>query len=412
MMLKKKLMPLAAMCMTVLAGMSNAQSNNPTTDDTVRLQSAISLDRATYFPGEHAVMTLSARNPQRTPLEVPEPFTATNGCFDLSRLGTNGSFVPLSARPVCPFRPIEPAGAKALFDAGEERRATVTGDALWQNAGSPGSGAGAGYYQVSYRNSSASAVFRIVTPHLDSATAVRLQDIAYDDPANGRAVRVPAYLHVFALRWYNQSFLCVAQSPSLQDKAITADSSGNVTAVNVSYRRVAALNNPIVSIKATANQQDNLTITWTDSTGASQTVLASASTPPATGGVEVGLDSTFERVASGASRDFHARVAGSGNGAVRWSVALGPGAPAAYPTGTVTASGRYVAPTQVSAPYAVIIIAQSLVDASKSALGVVALQPPAVASVVSPSDTVHTPALKPVATFTLNQTGPRPEGLQ
>ncbi|HMD70544.1 MAG TPA: hypothetical protein VKF41_04335 [Bryobacteraceae bacterium] len=388
-----------------------AQTTTPATDNTVKLQNAISLDRATYFPGEEAVLTLSARNTQRTPLEVPEPFAATNGCFDLSKLASNGAFVPLSSRPVCPFRPMEPAGAKTLFDPGEERRATVTGDAIWQNADSQSSGPGTGYYQVAYRNSTASAVFHIVVPHLETAAAVRLHDIAYND-SNGRAVRAAAYMHVFSVRWFNQSFLCVARSSSLQDKAIVTDLAGNVLSVNVPYRRVAVLPNPVVSIKATANQQDGLAITWTDSTGASQMVLVPSGAPgaPGAGGIEVGLDSTFEKVASGASLQLHARVAGPGNGAVRWSVALGPGAPGGAPTGTVNATGRYEAPAEVNAPYPVIVVAQSLADSSKSALGVVSLQPQSHMTMVAPSDTAHT--LTPVAAFSLSEAVARPPAVQ
>ena len=407
-MFKTGLMPLAAICTTLLAGTLSAQTNNAATENTARLQSAISLDRATYFPGEEAVLTLSARNPQRTPLEVSEPFASTTGCFDLSKLAGNGSFVPLSSRPVCPFRPMESAAARTSFDAGEERRATLTSEALWQNADSSALGPGVGYYQVAYHNSNASAVFHIVAPHLETATAVRLHDVAYTDPANGHAVRVAAYLHVFSVRWYNQSFLCVARSPSLQDKAIVSDAGGNVVSVNVPYRRLATLPNPIVSIKATANQQDNLAITWTDSTGGSQMVLVASGTPGprAIGGIEVGLDSTFEKVVSGASLQLHARVAGAGNSSVRWSVALGPGAPGGAPTGNVTATGRYEAPAEVNAPYPVIVIAQSLVDSSKTALGVVSLQPQTHMTMVEPSNAVLTPTLKPVAAFTVSQARP------
>jgi hypothetical protein len=397
-------MPLAAICTTLLAGAASAQTINPAPDNAPKLQSAVSLDRATYFPGEEAVLTLSARNTQRTPLEVPEPFAASTGCFDVSKLASTGSFVPLSSRPVCPFRPMEPVGAKTLFDPGEERRAAVAGDALWQNAGSPASGPGTGYYQVAYRNSTASAVFHIVSPRLETAAAIRLHDIAYNDPADGHAVRAAAYMHVFSVRWYNQSYLCVARSPSLQDKAIVADAGGNILLVDVPYRRLAALPNPIVSIKATVNQQDSLAITWTDSTGASQMVLVPSGSAGlrATGGIEVGLDSTYEKVVSGASLQLHARVAGSGNGAIRWSVGLGPGAPAGAPTGNVTPSGRYEAPTEVSAPYPVIVVAQSQVDASKSALGVVSLQPPTHMTMVEPSGAVRTTALTPAA-FTVSE---------
>lgn len=374
-MLRNSLMPIVAICTVLMTGAGNAQANNPTTEDAGRLQNAVNLDRATYFPGEAAVVTLTARNPLRTPLEVPEPFGATTGCFDLSKLAGSGSFVPLSG-PVCPFRTLDPASARTVFGPGEERRATADGDALWPSSDSAAPGAGTGYYQVTYHNSTASAVFRIVAPRLEAAAAVRLRDIAYDDPATGRALRLTAYLHVFSLRWFNQSFLCVAQSPSLQDKAIVTDGGGNVIGVNVPYRRIAVTANPIASIKATANLDDNLAITWTDSTGAARTVL-SASTPGAAaiGEIEVGLDSTFERVVSGASLQLHARVTGSGNSAIRWSLATGPGAPAGVPTGSMTATGRYVAPTEVAAPYAVIVVAQSAVDASKSALGVILLQP-------------------------------------
>ena len=354
-------------------------------------------------------MTLAARNTQRTPLEVPEPFATTNGCFDLSKLASGGALVPLSSRPVCPFRQMEPSGAKTLFDPGEERRATVSGEALWQNADAPSSGPGTGYYQVAYRNSNASAVFHIVTPRLETATAVRLRDISYNDQ-NGKAVHAAAYLHVFSVRWYNQSFLCVARSPSLQEKAIVTDGGGNVVSVNVPYRRVAVLPNQIVSIKATANEQDSLAVSWTDSTGTSQMVLVPSGAPgPRATGIEVGLDSTFEKVVSGASLQLHARVAGSGNNAIRWSVTLGPGAPGGAPTGNVSANGRYEAPAEVNAPYPVIVVAQSLVDSSKSALGVVSLQPPTHMTMAAPADASHT--LTPVA-FAVSDAVARPAAVQ
>lgn len=111
-MLKSSLMPSVAICTTLLAGTGSAQTGNPTIDNSGRLQTAISLDRATYFPGEAAVLTLVVRNPQRTPLETPEPFAGATACFDLSKLASGGAFVPLSSRPVCPLRTIEPAGEK------------------------------------------------------------------------------------------------------------------------------------------------------------------------------------------------------------------------------------------------------------------------------------------------------------
>jgi hypothetical protein len=404
-MLKNSLVPLAVTCATLLAATGRAQANNPSTDNNGRLQNAISLDRATYFPGEDAVLTLTARNSQRTRLEVPEPFGSTTGCFDLSKLAPAGSFVPLSARPVCPFRAIESSTAKAVFEPGEERRATVAGDALWHGAESAPSSAASGYYQVAYHNSNASAVFRVVAPHLEAATAVRLRDIEYTDQATGHVRRLTAYMHVFSVRWNNQSYLCVAQSPSLQDKAIVTDGSGNVVSVNVPYRRLATVPDPVTSIKATANVDNNLAITWVDSTGAARTTLSAGTPHPSTSGdVEIGLDSTFEKVASGASLQFHARVAGSGNNGVRWSLAPGPGAPAGASTGSMTATGRYSAPSDVSVPYVVIVVAQSVVDATKSAFGVVNLQPRTEVTGLTRSDLPRTSS--PVAAFTVSAAAP------
>ena len=120
-------------------------------------------------------------------------------------------------------------------------------------------------------------------------------------------------------------------------------------------------------------------------------------------GIEVGLDSTFEKVASGASLQLHARVAGAGNSAVKWSVVLGPGAPGGAPAGTVNANGRYEAPAEVSAPYPVIVVAQSMVDSSKAALGVVSLQPQSHMTMAAPPDATHGPTLKPVAAFSVNE---------
>ena len=58
-----------------------------------------------------------------------------------------------------------------------------------------------------------------------------------------------------------------------------------------------------------------------------------------------------------------------------WSVTLAPGAPAGAKAGAVTAAGVYTAPAGIAKPYAAIITAQSQADPSRSAVGVVALQP-------------------------------------
>jgi hypothetical protein len=361
---------------TVLLGCTLiAQSPVAPVGNTGKLVSTIAVDRSVYFPGEEAVLTLTARNPGSAPLEVVSPFSAF-GCFGLSRVSPTGSLVPLFGRPVCPLRLVERAGSKIVLAAGEESRVAVNGEDLWPGASASTVPGTPGYYQISQGVSGASAVFRIAMPRLEAASAVRIHDIVYNDPSNKREVRVPAYMHVFSLRWNNQSFLCVALSASVRDKAVATDGAGNVTGVGVPYRRVATLSGPISTLAGTANAQDNLAIAWTDVKGRGQTVLVAGDRPNQTAdGVQVGLDSTFERVSAANTQQFTARVAGAANRNVGWSLSVAPGSPAGAQPGSVNAAGVYTAPAGVAKPYAVIITAQSQADPSRSAVGVVAVQP-------------------------------------
>ncbi len=362
--------PAAVVSCTLIAQTAIAPAGN-----SGRLVSTIGLDRSVYFPGEEAVLTLTARNAGSAPLEVAAPFSAF-GCFELSRLSPTGSLVPLFKRPVCPLRMVEPTGSKTVLRAGEESRVAVSGDDLWPGASASTVSGTAGYYQLVQGVSGASVVFRIAMPRLEAATAVRVHDIVYNDPATKREVRLPAYMHVFSLRWNNQSFLCVALSPSLRDKAVATDRAGNVTAVGVPYRRLSVLPGPIASIAGTASAQDNLAITWADAHGAGQTILvASNRNDNALEAVQVDLDSTFEVLTSADTQQFSATVDGAANRNVSWSVSVAPGAPIGARSGAVTAAGAYTAPAGIAKPYAVIVTAQSQADPSRSAAGVVALQP-------------------------------------
>lgn len=394
-------LPAAIMGCTLIAQTTIAPFGN-----SGRLVSTIGVDRSVYFPGEDAVLTLIAHNAGSAPLELTAPFSAF-GCFELSRVSASGSLVPLYARPVCPLRLVEPAGAKTVLAAGEESRVTVSGDDLWPGASASAVPGTAGYYQLAQSASGASAVFRIAMPRLEAAAAVRVHDITYDDPATKREVHLPAYMHVFSLRWNNQSFLCVALSPSLQNKAVATDGAGNVTAIGVPYRRLVTLPGPVASVAGTASAQDNLAITWADAKGLAQTMLvASTQRGGAVQAVQVGLDSAFERLSAADTQQFVAKVDGAANRNVLWSVSLAPGAPAGALAGTVTAAGVYTAPQGIARPYAVIISAQSQADPSKSALGVVSLQPQNQNALATAGGGGLTFAAKPLAT--VSSGGPAP----
>ncbi|MGB9458760.1 MAG: hypothetical protein WCB12_22125 [Bryobacteraceae bacterium] len=389
--------PATIVCCTLFAQTTISPASN-----SGRLVSTIALDRSIYFPGEEAVLTLTARNAGSAPLEVAAPFSAF-GCFELSRLTPTGSLVPLFARPVCPLRMVEPAGSKMVLAAGEESRVTASGNDLWPGASASAVSGTAGYYQLLQNVSGASAVFRIAMPRLEAATAVRVHDIVYNDPATNREVHLTAYMHVFSLRWNNQSFLCVALSPSLRDKAVATDRTGNVTAVGVPYRRVATLPGPVASVAGTASAEDNLAITWADARGLKQTLLvASNRRDGAVEAVQVGLDSTFERLSSADTQQFSATVAGAANRNVFWSVSVAPGAPAGARPGAVTAAGVYTAPAGIAKPYAVIVTAQSQADPSRSAAGVVALQPRSQGTLAAAGGGGLSFAAKPPATVSSN----------
>lgn len=349
-------------------------------EKTVQLQSALSLDRIAYFPGEAGVFTLSVRNSESTPVEIPEPFSGAGGCFALRKL-EGGTLLPLSAGPICPSRVVEnQTGSTAVLRGGELRQAVFNFDTLASALDGKTTKVLnlPGYYQVEYLYHSRPAVmFRVVRPHLDAATVVQLPDISYADPATGRDVSLPAYLHVLALRWNRQTFICVSQSPESSDRTPTADARGDYPGADFPYVRVATNLEPVTSITATVDPDSRVTIGWLDTTGQWQMKVLDNTLPdPEPGPVQIGMDSTLEELKAAEARQFTATVIGSENRNLEWSVTLGPGAPAGVQAGAVSASGLYSAPARVTRPYRVILKARSRADADKSAIAMISLLPP------------------------------------
>lgn len=401
-----------------LAVPSGAQpTSTPAADNAKQLQSTLSLDRDTYFSGEAALFTLTVRNPASTALAVPTPFSAANGCFALSRRLDGSAPTPLSAKPVCPFRSMEADRAgTTILASGEERQATLSSDTLisalpsWVRKGGTGVFSRPGYYQVEYLDQTPrpSAVFRVVAPHLEAAAVVKLSDVTFVDPAAGQRVYVPVYRHVFAVRWNNQSFICVSQAPDSRDRAVSADGHGDYAGSDFPYVRIAATAVPVTSITATADAQDRLTIEWQDSSLHRHIkLLGSASTDPVGGAVQIGLNSTFEKLNAAEARQFSATVLGSSNTNLNWTVSLAPGSPAGSQPGTVSPSGVYSAPAKVNRPYRVILTARSQADESSSAVAVVSLSPQTV--VTTTADTADPESKVPGLASSLGTSAMKPE---
>ena len=75
------------------------------------------------------------------------------------------------------------------------------------------------------------------------------------------------------------------------------------------------------------------------------------------------------------TQQFTATVIGTGNTAVSWSVALGPGAQTGALPGLIDLNGMYTAPPSVTTQYTVVVTAQSQADPTKNASAIVTLMP-------------------------------------
>jgi hypothetical protein len=366
--------------LTVLPGGSYGQDPPTLLDNVRQLQVSLSPDRDTYFPGESAFFNLTLRNLKSTPLEVPPPLSADGGCFTLAKLSESGFPALLSTVPICPFRDSEMPAATTVIEVGGQRQMTISSDdlipSLRSSAGNhPGVLNSPGYYQIDYQYSHSSAVFRIVRPRLEAATVVRLQDVSRPDPKAGNR-RAAAYRHVFALRWRNESFICVSLFPTSRETAIVADTRGTYKGGDFPYVRIASSIDPVASMVVTANAQDHLVISWQDSNGVRHIKLFDTIRRDAEpGALHVALDPTYGKLSEGETQPFNATLIGSANTKVKWSVALTGGAPAGAEPGHVSSSGMYTAPAKIDRPYMVIIKASSQADTSKSALAMVSLLP-------------------------------------
>ena len=108
---------------------------------------------------------------------------------------------------------------------------------------------------------------------------------------------------------------------------------------------------------------------------ANKSAVATITVVPPAGPVAVSIDPPSSSLAAGAAQQFNARVTGSGNAAVRWTVEETGG-------GTIDDSGAYLAPRAGGTFH---VLATSVADSSKSAEATITVTPAQVAGVaVSP----------------------------
>jgi uncharacterized repeat protein (TIGR02543 family) len=269
---------------------------------TNNLQVQMTLDQLSYFPGEAAAIGISVTNSSGSQQTVLAPFSSDTGCLVVFTQAPNAPPTALGADTTCnPF--VSPLGSPISFPtttmaAAEQRQITLNSyDNMFDSGipamGTPGVPQQPGSYSLNYfRYSSAQALFNVVVPQLDTAAVLQVQDESSFDPASGETTQLHSYMHLFSLRWNNQSYICVTVTSVAGNRVITPDACGNFTSAPGVFRRIATSQNPVTSISATANGSGNLAIQWQDSTGAmftgsytTQYGLSTAASPDGSGNV-------------------------------------------------------------------------------------------------------------------------------
>ena len=257
-----------------VSALAAAQGLDIVHSNTQKLQAQLSLDQTTYFPREAAAITIGVLNPTASAMLVVAPFNTGTGCLALySQPPNGGTPSPLGADGPCSGFPTVSAIATTTMNAGAQRTMSLNSYDNMFDSGFPAmsSPSAAGAYFLSYAYASANqAAFSVVVPPLDAAGIVQMADESSFDPATGETTQVHVYMHVFAVRWNNVSYICVTVSPVSSNQVITADGNGNFSSEPGVYRRIATSQNPVASISAT-NNAGVLAIQWQDSTGATFT---------------------------------------------------------------------------------------------------------------------------------------------
>ena len=105
--------------------------------------------------------------------------------------------------------------------------------------------------------------------------------------------------------------------------------------------------------------------------------------PPASGNIQVSVTPNPANVRAGSSQQFAAKVTGTTNSAVTWSVNNVAGGNST--NGTITSSGNYIAPAVLPNPNTITIQATSSADSSASgSSNVTLLNPTPVLTAINP----------------------------
>jgi len=253
---------------------------DPLAENTAKMKVTISMDRDVYFQGELYSANIEVMNPTNQSLLVEEPFRGQ--CLSIVRKEGDKT-IPVTSRPgdesVCSEMP-EPVIALGPG----ERRSSVLGPFGYNDSGgwpqlTGGNGMGfePGDYVLFYGyGAGAKAEFKIVTPRLEADALARVKDEMFSDrPDQQDPHPLPAYIQVLALRWHDQSYICVSQS---QVNNLWRPKQGEPSILGPgNFKRVATSQEPIVELSATADPEENLRIEWKTASGRQDSFYYAAS---------------------------------------------------------------------------------------------------------------------------------------
>ncbi|MBZ5723593.1 MAG: hypothetical protein LAP87_01215 [Acidobacteriia bacterium] len=261
--------------------------------DTSRMKVSVTMDRRTYLPGEVAQISLEVSNPGPSGVVSLTPFVSATGClYYRERIGDN-----LLGQLACSSVPVGPNNT-TTFGPGESKRVVLNSyDAMFDldevvamqgYAAAPRPGT----FGITYRygTASATAEYTVAPAKVEADTTVRVHDIMFTDHPDLVPPRaIPMYVHVIALRSEEISYICVQQHTVAQGGLIAPQSqisrgleftdprfSGTSA---MPLKRVATSIAPVVSLSAKADNDENLTIQWTDANGGVEKLNYPASYP-------------------------------------------------------------------------------------------------------------------------------------
>jgi hypothetical protein len=357
----------------------------------MKVQHEVTVDRQQYLAGEVVRATLSVFNPTSDSLVVFDPFEVGAGCL---RLGVKlegadpaGPWGGTSSEPTC--EGLDESAPTITLGPGERIEKTIpSAELAWKVHPEPTS---AGRYRLSfcYRNRAASCAhteFTVVVPIFRGSAAVMLAEPGKMQYAkDGPVTQYSRYIQAFILECDGKRYIGLQRWPESFEPRLYLTQGRKLDGGRAqflgAFDRIAEAGMDANSLQLEADAQENITVTWNESGQARSHCVSSDRTriesckaslvPP----VQISIDPPTKTLGVSESKHFLVGIAGTSNTAVKWSIALGPDAPAGAEPGTISADGVYEAPHSIPSPYTVIVTARSQADRTKSTSATVTLAP-------------------------------------